>query len=152
MFERFKNWLGIEGAKISIIEVEVDKSQQLLSGRVELSTASNQRIDSMVVMVKEKYTRGRRKSKLSDVYTIAKSEIPIDLEITTEEPVQLEFEISYTLKLSSMDSFGKKNIIKRTLAKTAKTIKGVNSIYTCTVELIVDGNKLRPYDTIIVKL
>ncbi len=152
MFERFKNWLGIEGAKISIIEVEVDKSQQLLSGRVELSTASNQRIDSMVVMVKEKYTRGRRKSKLSDVYTIGKSEIPIDLEITTEEPVQLEFEISYTLKLSSMDSFGKKNIIKRTLAKTAKTIKGVNSIYTCTVELIVDGNKLRPYDTIIVKL
>ena len=65
-----KNWFGIEGAKISIIEVEVDKSQQILSGKVELSTASNQRINSMIVTIKEKYTRGRRKSKLSDVYTI----------------------------------------------------------------------------------
>ena len=152
MFEKVKNWLGIEGAKVSIIEVEVDKSQQLLSGKVELSTASNQQINSMIVTVKEKYTRGRRKSKLSDVYTIGITEIPLDREITAEEPVYLEFEMAYKLKLSSMDSFGEKNIINKALAKTAKTIKGVNSIYTCTVELIVDGNKLKPYDTVIVKL
>ena len=152
MFEKVKNWLGIEGAKVSIIEVEVDKSQQLLSGKVELSTASNQQINSMIVTVKEKYTRGRRKSKLSDVYTIGITEIPLDREITAEEPVYLEFKMAYKLKLSSMDSFGEKNIINKALAKTAKTIKGVNSIYTCTVELIVDGNKLKPYDTVIVKL
>ena len=152
MFEKVKNWLGIEGAKVSIIEVEVDKSQQLLSGKVELSTASNQQINSMIVTVKEKYTRGRRKSKLSDVFTIGITEIPLDREITAEEPVYLEFEMAYILKLSSMDSFGEKNIINKALAKTAKTIKGVNSIYTCTVELIVDGNKLKPYDTVIVKL
>ena len=152
MFEKVKNWLGIEGAKISIIEVEVDKSQQILSGKVELSTASNQRINSMIVTIKEKYTRGRRKSKLSDVYTIGMSEILLDREITAEEPLQLEFEVTYKLKLSSIDSFGEKNFVNKALAKTAKTIKGVNSIYTCTVELLVDGNKLKPYDTTIVKL
>ncbi len=152
MFEKVKNWLGIEGAKISIIEVDVDKSQQLISGRVALSTASAQHVNSMIVTVKEKYTRGRRKSKLSDIYTIGRSEIPLNLEITAEELKEFNFEIAYQLKLSSMDNFGEKSIVSKALAKTAKALKGVNSIYTCTVELIVDGNRLKPYDTAIVKL
>lgn len=152
MFDKVKNWLGIEGAKISIIEVEVDKSQKLLSGKVQMSTTSTQHISSMVVTIKEKYTRGRRKSKLSDVYTIAISDIHLDLEITAEEPIVTSFELNYQKKLSSMDSFEQKNILNKVLAKTAKTIKGVSSIYTCTVELIVEGNKLKPYDTAIVKL
>ena len=152
MFDKVKNWLGIEGAKISIMDLEVDKSRQILSGTVEIYTASNQHINSMIITVKEKYTRGRRKSKLSDVYTIGRTEIHLDSEITADEPIVKSFDVSYQMKLSSMDSFGQKNLLNKVLSKSAKAIKGVNSIYTCTVELIVKGNKLKPYDSVIVKL
>ena len=152
MFDKVKNWLGIEGAKISIMDLEVDKSRQILSGTVEIYTASNQHINSMIITVKEKYTRGRRKSKLSDVYTIGRTEIHLDSEITADEPIVKSFDVSYQMKLSSMDSFGQKNLLNKVLSKSAKAIKGVNSIYTCTVELIVKGNKLKPYDTTIFKL
>ena len=152
MFDKVKNWLGIEGAKISIMDLEVDKSRQILSGTVEIYTASNQHINSMIITVKEKYTRGRRKSKLSDVYTIGRTEIHLDSDITADEPIVKSFDVSYQMKLSSMDSFGQKNLLNKVLSKSAKAIKGVNSIYTCTVELNVKGNKLKPYDTTIFKL
>jgi hypothetical protein len=152
MFDKVKNWLGIEGAKISIINIEVDKDLQLLSGKVSLTTSSDQHIHSMIITVKEKYTRGRRKSKLSDVYTIGNTEILIDELITAEEPLEKEFEVAYQMKLSSVDSFGRKNLLNRALAKTAKAIKGVNSIYTCTVELSIEGNRLKPYDSTIVNI
>ena len=152
MFDKVKNWLGIEGAKISIVDLEINKAQRILSGTVQINSASNQHINSLIVTVKEKYTRGRRKSKLSDIYTIGRVEIHLDLEIAAEEPIVKAFEVNYQMKLSSMDSFGQKNLLNKALAKTAKAIKGVNSIYTCTVELIVKGNKLKPYDSVIVKL
>ena len=152
MFDKVKNWLGIEGAKISIINIEVDKDLQLLSGKVSLTTSSDQHIHSMIITVKEKYTRGRRKSKLSDVYTIGNTEILIDELITAEEQLEKEFEVAYQMKLSSVDSFGRKNLLNRALAKTAKAIKSVNSIYTCTVELSIEGNRLKPYDSTIVNI
>ena len=152
MFKKVKNWLGIEGAKVSIVEVQVDKEQHLISGKVELSTISEQLIESMVITIKEKYTRGRRKSKLSDVYTIGIQEVILHEELNPEKSKVIDFEVGYKFKLSSIDNFGEKNILNKALATTAKAIKGVQSIYTCTVELIVDGNKLKPYDTTLVKL
>ena len=152
MLKKVKNWLGIEGVKISITDIVTHTDSNTITGSVTLKTGSEQQIEALLITVKEKYTRGRRKSKLSDIYTIGHQRIEINEPILPAEEKQFNFEVGYKLKLSSVDRFGKKNVFNRVLAKTAKTLKGARSTYTCTTEVIVSGNKLKPYDTELVEL
>lgn len=152
MLKKVKNWLGIEGVKLSISSIEVDQENRSVLGQIILTSGSEQEIEAIKVIIQEKYTRGRRKSKLSDIYTLASTIIEVDKSINPNESIPLDFSIGYDLKESSIDRFGNKNIFNKGLSGIAKLVKGVKSEYSCTVEAYVSGNRLKPFDKVLVEL
>ncbi len=154
MFKKIKNWLGIEGVKIEIAEVSVDESaSNQVNGVVELTTQSAQEIEKLIVTIREKYSRGRRKkSKLVDEYVLGKKEIELHQAIDVDQPITASFAINYALLKSDIEKLGEKNILYKGISKLAKVAKNAKSSYSLTVEAVVKGNALKPYDKVEIEL
>ncbi len=147
LIKKVKDWLGIEGVKIALSLPEtMDLKDRLVTGSYSISTQSDQYIESVTLILKEKYSRGRRKSKLIDEYILKEETIIIDAAIMTDEVITQEFELTYDPLKSAMDKMGDKNFLYRGLTSIAKIIKNTKSTYTLIAEVSVKGNKLKPYD------
>lgn len=148
LIKKVKNWLGIEGVKIALATSETFK---LKDGRVDgaysISTQSDQFIKSIRLIFKEKYARGRRKSKLIDEFILAEKTIIVDQPIAKDEVITNEFTLDFGLLKSPIDKFGDKNLFYKGLSSVAKLLKNAKSQYSITAEVTVEGNKLKPYDT-----
>lgn len=149
MIKKVKDWLGIEGVKIQLEVPETFKlSDNVISGNYIITSQSDQFIDSVRLILKEKYTRGRRKSKLIDEYILGEQIIDISEEIEKKDTMLHAFSLRFSPLKSPVERFGDKNFLYRGLTGMAKLIKNAKSKYSLTAEVIVKGNKLRPYDTV----
>lgn len=149
MINKVKNWLGIEGVVVRIVSTERREGSETIAVSMEITSKSTQQIDGLRLIVKERYSRGRRKSKLVDEYTLGEKVIPIDQPIIEGESILLTKEIDYQLLLSEVDEMTMRgNIFKRGAGLFAKLIKGAKSEYYVIAELSVKGNRLRPYDRV----
>ena len=149
MIKKVKDWLGIEGVKV---QLEVPETFTLkdhaISGNYTITSQSEQLIEGVRLIMKERYTRGRRKSKLIDEYVLGEQLIEVNEVIQKKETLLHAFTLNFVPVKSPVDRFGDKNFIYRGLTGMAKLIKNAKSKYSLTVEVIVKGNKLRPYDTV----
>lgn len=149
MIRKVKDWLGIEGVKI---ELEVPETFTLkngsLSGSYKISSLSDQFVVGVKLILKEKYTRGRRKSKLIDEFVIGESEMVVNQSIDKENVIVNSFELNFNAIQSPMDRFGDKNPIYSGLSSIAKLLKNAKSKYYLIGEVTVKGNKLQPYDKV----
>jgi hypothetical protein len=147
MIGRVKKWLGIEGVKIELIlPEEINGKDGLIEGKIRFHTMHTQKVKSIKLTLTEKYTRGRFKSKLTDQYKIAETELKEDIEVPENEFVEIDFELPFTLVKSDMDEIGEKNFVLRNLVNAAKKIKNVRSEYTLEAEARVEGTALHPFD------
>ena len=96
----------------------------------------------------ERYTRGRRKSKLIDEYTIGELSKIVDKSIIEDQIISEEFTLHFEISKSGMERFGSKNFLYSGLSQLAKLAKNAKSTYFLTVEVDVKGNKLKPYDKV----
>lgn len=139
--------MGIEGVKVELILPDaVHKSDGKLEGTVRLSSMQAQTVTKITFKLIEKYSRGRRKSKLSDEYLLAESDLNKLVEVREDAPVEIDFEVAFDLVKSPMDQLGERNFLTRGLAWTAKKIKGVKSEYRLEAEADVVGTALNPFD------
>lgn len=153
MFDKIKNWLGIEGVSIKITEVSVHPTEyKTIIGSLTITSKSEQTIEGINIILKEKYSRGRRKSKLVDEYTIAEKKIVLHQNIEIEEIIDVPFSIKYDLIKSDIDKMGDKNLFYKGLSKLAKLTKNTSSEYFLIAEAIVSGNRLKPFDKISIDL
>jgi hypothetical protein len=153
MLKKVKNWLGIEGVHLSINGIQVDPQNHNIKGIIDFTTKSPQLISCVNIAITEKYSRGRRKkSKLVDEYTIAQKRIVINQSITIDQELNIPFSIQYQLLESEIDQMGNKNIFFKGLSTLAKFAKNASSEYFLLIEAEVDGNRLRPFDKIAIKL
>ena len=76
MFGKVKRWLGIEGVKIELlIPDQVLGKSGVIDGKLRFYTMHTQKVKKIRVTLSEKYTRGRFKNKLADLYKLAEIEL-----------------------------------------------------------------------------
>ena len=147
MFGKVKRWLGIEGVKIELILPEqVSGDDGVIFGKIRFHTMHTQTVKSIKLILTEKYTRGRWKNKLADLYKIAEIESVEDIVVPADEPIEIDFELPFSLVKSDMDELGDKNIVLQKVVSAAKLIKNVKSEYTLEVEAQIEGTALNPFD------
>lgn len=153
MLGKVKNWLGIEGVSIKIIDTQLDSDEpKVLTGLIMITSKSAQKIESIKITLKEKYSRGWRKSKLVDEFVIAEKTITINQEISEAEQIEVPFKIKYDLLKSEIDRLAEKNLFYKGVSKLAKLSKNTNSTYYLSIEGNIPGNRLKPFDKIEVEL
>ena len=147
MFGKVKRWLGIEGVKVELILPEEVKGKEgLIEGRLRFESMHAQRVKSIKLTLTEKYIRGRFKNKLTDQYKIAEIRQVESFEVPAHEPVEIDFELPFSLVKSDMDELADKNFVLRKIVGAAKMMKNVKSEYTLEAEAEVEGTALNPFD------
>lgn len=153
MFGKVKKWLGIEGVKVELIlPDEVKADDGVIEGKLRFQSMHTQKVKSIKLILTEKYTRGRFKNKLSDLYKIAEVEQKEDLTIPADDPIEIDFALPFSVVKSDMDEIGDKNIVFRKLVGAAKVIKNVKSEYSLEVEATVEGTALNPFDKKVINI
>jgi hypothetical protein len=147
MFGKVKKWLGIEGVKVELsIPEEIFEQQEVINGSIQFYSMHTQTVNSVKVIITEKYYRGRRKKKMIDEYKIGEILMENQFEVPAEEMLEIDFELPFTVIKSEMDKLQGSNFLFKGIIGAAKKLKGVRSVYTVTAEADVDGTKLNPFD------
>ena len=147
MIKKVKDWLGIEGVKLELILPEYAfKEVGALSGSIRFFSKNSQKVKSIRVVMVDKYKGGRGEEKLIDEYELASASLTKTIKVPAEEEVEVEFSLPFSIVRSEMDEFGKKNFLFGGIAKAAKMINSVKSIYRVEAEAKVKGVALSPFD------
>jgi len=147
MFGKVKRWLGIEGVKISLLlPEEIIGETGIIRGEIKLESMHAQTVTHIRLTLSEKYTRGRSKHKLTDLYKLGEIELDEAIDVPAHEPVVIDFEIPFIMAKSEMDELADKNVVLRTLVGAAKAFKNVKSEFFLEAEAQVQGTALSPFD------
>ena len=153
MFKKVKKWLGIEGVKLELILPEkVKETDGIVHGKIRFSSMNNQTVDAVRVVMVERFSRGRKKEKLTDEYKIGEINLTKEIPIAKDKPVEIEFSLPFELVKSEMDELEDKNIFFSGLVKVAKKLRGVNSEFYIEVEAKAKGTALSPFDKQLIEL
>lgn len=148
MFDKIKNILGIEGLKIEISVPEaISKEAKQINGSLQLSSKRNQKVDTIVIQLIEKYKRGREEDTLINEYVLSEIKLDVDLEINSEQAKTIEFELPLNLLKSEMDQLESKNFLTKGLVTFAKKIKNVQSYYRIEVSAKVKETSIQALAT-----
>jgi len=147
MFGKVKRWLGIEGVKISLLlPEEIIGETGIIRGEIKLESMHAQTVTHIRLTLSEKYTRGRSKHKLTDLYKLGEIELDEAIDVPAHEPVVIDFEIPFIMAKSEMDELADKNVVLRKLVGAAKAFKNVKSEFFLEAEAQVQGTALSPFD------
>ena len=152
MLKRVKKWLGIEGIKIEIRPDDIPKHASAVTGTLVFSSMHEQTISSYTIKLIEKYSRGRRKKKITDEYLLGKMVVNELITVPDQSSVDKTFELEFEPMYSKIEIFGRKNPIFAGLSEVAKFTKGAKSVHRIEVEADVVGTALNPFQSAIVKI
>ena len=80
MFKKVKKWLGIEGVKLELsLPEKVEEATGVINGKIRFLSMNEQTVDYIKVVAIERFSRGRKKEKLTDEYKLG--EIVLEQEI-----------------------------------------------------------------------
>lgn len=145
MLGKLKNYLGIEGVKISItLDDPILKSENAIFGHVVLHSLSDQIVQAIDLKFIERYHRGRNAEKLIDEYELGTMVLADPIAIKRNQEIKIPFTLNYNPILSEVDKFGEENFLNKGLAFLAKTLKGVKSEYRVIAKAKVKGTSLDP--------
>lgn len=153
MFKKVKKWLGIEGVKLELILPEkIKEADGVVNGKIRFSSMNDQTVDAVRVVMIERFSRGRKKEKLTDEYRIGEINLTKEIPIAKDNPVEIDFSLPFELIKSEMDELEDKNIFFSGLVKVAKKFRGVNSEFYIEVEAKAKGTALSPFDKQLIEL
>ncbi len=143
MFKKIKDFLGIEGVKISLTSAdEVKRDADHLEGIIKLTSQSNKTVTALTIKLIEKYKRGRKDKILINEYLLSSLDLDLNLQLGNEQVEELKFKLPLNLLKSDMDKFGEKNPFTKGLASVAKKLKGVESYYRLEASAKIAGSSL----------
>lgn len=153
MFGKVKKWLGIEGVKLElVIPEEIEASQGVIHGKVQFYSMNPQTVTFIKVVLIERYTRGRGKERLSDEYELGAIQMQEVIDIPEHEPVEVDFDLPFSLVKSDIDEFGDRNLLFGGLARMARVLHNVSSDYRIEAEARVKGTALNPFDREVIRI
>lgn len=149
MLGKVKTWLGIEGVKLELVlpeAVQTLKGEGMLEGVIQLRSMKPLTVTRLQVQLVERYSRGRRKEKLTDEYVLGRIELEHTIPIPAEQVVEIPFQLPFKLVDSEMQAFGNKNPFSGGLVSALNWVGGVHSNYRVEAEAQVQGVALSPFD------
>jgi hypothetical protein len=148
MFGKFKKILGIEGVKLELIVPEkVSKDAGIVTGIIRLTSLSdNNLLESIEVVMTEKYFRGKKENQLIDEYPMGKILVKKPVSISKDDVIEIPFELNFVYVKSEMDKIEEKNFFSKGMVRLAKKLRGVKSEYYIKADARIKGTTLSPFD------
>ena len=147
MLNKLKKVLGIEGIKVFLdIPETLNKNDNILHGKITLSTMTDATVEQINFKMLEKYERGKKQDRRIDIYEIGNVSYNDIIHIKAHESMDLPFSIHFNLPKSEMDLLAEKNLFLKGIVATAMMMKNVKSEYYVEVEVIVKDTRLHPFD------
>ncbi len=146
MLKKLKDFLGIEGVKLSIIlDDPHDISEKNVYGKIICSSLSYQEIEYFELKLIEKYQRGRNENKLIDEYELGRTILHESFSLEKNEEKKIKFQLPFQEQMSEMDTIAKSGFFKRGIISIAKKLKGVKSNYRIEVKAKVKGSTIMAF-------
>jgi hypothetical protein len=148
MLGKVKKWLGIEGVKLEIIVEERFSPKSFnVGGIIRLRSKDAHTVNSIKIVLIERYSRGRDEEQLIDEYELGELFVDKKIEVPAEgEPIDIPFLLPFQRVDSPVDDFAGKNPLYGGLAWAAKKLRRVNSEYRIEAEANIKGVGLNPFD------
>lgn len=146
-FQTIKNKLGIGGVKVALHSpAQVAKDAGTLSGKIVLTSKSEQLVNDITVKVLEEFTSGRGDDKETKEFTLGEVTIPGNFTIKAGETKEIEYTVGFELLKSSNDSLKEKGGALGALGSVAKFATQEKSEYFVEAEVDVKSAVLDPSD------
>jgi hypothetical protein len=147
MFKKVKKWLGIEGVKLELVLPEkVKEDAGFLEGKIRFLSMNEQSVHYIKIVLVERFSRGRKKEKMTDEYQLGEITLNKEIHIPKEEPIEINFKLPFQMVKSEMDELEDKNFIFSGLVKVAKKLRSVESEFYVQAEAKAKGTALDPFD------
>ena len=153
-FQKIKNKLGIGGVKVRLdVPAEVPKQDEgEISGKIILTTKSEQEIVDMEVKVVEEYTTGRGDDQSTSDIELGLIKLDGGFSIKPGETKEVPFTVPYRLVKSNNDELKEKGGALGALGKVSAFASGEKSKYFVEADVDVKSAALDPSDRQQVKL
>ena len=146
-FDKVKGFLGIGGVKIALeVPPDVTKESKKLSGKVTLTTTSDQQVESITVKLMEKYTTGSGDSKTTREFELGKAVINQPFEIKISETKAVDFTIDFEMLKSKNDQLKEQGGVLGALGKVGSFVQSEKSEYYVEAMADVKAAALDPTD------
>ncbi len=143
--KKVKQWLGIEGVKISVeTPFEIPAEGGIVEGVIRLESMHPQVVTRIRLALVERYGRGRGKERLVDEYLLGELIIDEEIAVHPDEPVEMEFALPFAPLHSPIDEWERKNPLARPVARLAKWLNKVEASWRIEAEAVVEGTALNP--------
>jgi hypothetical protein len=147
MLGKMKQWLGIEGVKIELeLPARFSPDQGTINGKVRLYSKNPQSVSAIRLVIRERYSRGRKEEQLVDEYELGELIIRDNIDVPAEgEVVEVPFSLLFEPVRSEVEAFGSRNIFFKGLAWVANKTRNAESEYRIEAEAQVKGVGLNPF-------
>jgi len=147
MFGKVKKWLGIEGVKLEIIipNDKVFKNNEI-NGKLRFMSMHDQNVTAVKIQLIERYTRGRKKDKLTDEYKLGEIVMTESFTVISEEVLEIDFSLPFERLKSPMDENADSNILLKGVVSALKWFENVDSEFYLVAEAKIEGTSLNPFD------
>lgn len=153
LFQTIKSKLGIGGVKV-VLEVpgQVSKTSEKISGKLILTTKSEQEITEIEISLKEEYTTGRGDDEKKKEFTLGELKMPVNITIRPGETKEVPFDLSFKLIKSNNDELRDKGGAMGALGSMAAFANNEKSEYTVEAHVDVKSAALDPMDSKTIKM
>lgn len=153
MLGKVKQYFGIEGIKISLeIPDIIDRKSGVIEGNIVLQSKNTQTARAFEIRLIEKYSRGRRKSKLINEYELGKISLKKNIVVSADTTEKIPFKLPFVFGESKMDKIEKQFFVLKGFVQLAKWGNGVKSEFRVEAEADVVGTALDPSFRKVIKL
>ena len=141
MFDKVKNWLGIEGVKIRFLLLKAyPKGVKTINGELEILSQSNQVIEGLRFKLIETYHVGKGKQRKSEEFVLGTLDQDTVFTVSAQAKKRVFFQIPFERKLSNMDKLANKGPFRKGIVFLAKTFSKVESTYRVEAEAKIKGS------------
>ena len=146
-FQNLKNKLGIGGVKVELqMPGQAEKVSGSISGKVVLTTKSDQELVKLKVKMIEEYTTGRGDEKKTKEFDLGEVSVSLGYSIKPGETKEVLFSLPFTLLKSSNDELKEKGGALGTIGKLGSFASNEKSEYFVKAEVDVKSAALDPTD------
>lgn len=144
-FQNIKNKLGIGGVSVNLeVPGQIAKDSGTVSGKIVLTTKSDQELVSYKVKMYEQYTTGRGEEKTTKTFDLGTTNGKLDYSIKPGETKEIEFSLSFQLAKSNNDELKAKGGALGALGKMGAYADNEKSAYFIDAEVDVKSAALDP--------
>ena len=152
-FQKLKNKVGIGGVKVELsIPEQTTKADATLTGKLMLTSKSEQEIKEVEIKMIEEYTTGRGDDKETKELTLGKIKITEAMTIKEGETKEIPFSLPYSIIKSNNDELKEKGGALGSIGKLGSFAKNEKSEYFIEAEVDVLSAALDPSDKKKIKL